>query len=67
MAARRKYMKVALERVSRTDLICVACGNFRTEWAIVPSTAAGEAAEPSAGIHTGCIGELHVRHTRKSS
>ena len=76
-AARRKCIKVALERVTRTDLICVACGRFRTEWAIVPGAygggegapptrnESGEATEVVAGVHTGCIDQLAVRHTRK--
>jgi len=56
-----KNMKIRLEKVQRTDLICVGCGNFRTEWAIVPSPGA----ESQAGVHTKCIPSLHVRHTRK--
>jgi len=65
MAARRKNIKVALERVSRTDLLCVACGNFRTEWAIVPGELGVE--EAVAGVHTTCIEKLRVRHARKKS
>jgi len=34
---KRRNIKIALERVTRTDLICISCGNFRTEWAVVPS------------------------------
>lgn len=63
-AARRKCIKVSLERVTRTDLICVACGRFRTEWALVPGGQMAEF-EAVAGVHTGCIDQLAVRHTRK--
>ena len=62
MAARRKLIKIALERVTRTDLICIACGNFRTEWAVVP---AGDAEEAIAGCHTKCMDGLHVRRLAK--
>jgi hypothetical protein len=58
---KKRFCKVALEKVSRTDLICIGCGNFRTEWAIVPI---GDA-EPVAGLHTKCIPGMHVRHARK--
>lgn len=64
--AKRKNVKVALERVTRTDLICVSCGNFRTEWAIVPAPAGG-VEDAVAGVHTKCIDNLHVRFTRKKS
>ena len=64
MATRRKLIKIALERVSRTDLICIACGSFRTEWAVVP---AGDVEEAVAGCHTKCMDGLHVRHSRKKS
>jgi hypothetical protein len=60
---KHKHMKVRLEKVKRTDLICVACGDFRTDWAIVP----GPGAEPQAGVHSRCIQHMHVRHTRKKS
>jgi hypothetical protein len=65
---KRKMVKVALERVSRTDLICVSCGGFRTDWAILPvaaETLSNGEREPQAGIHTSCIPSLHARNTRK--
>jgi len=61
---KRRHVKVTLERVTRTDLICVACGGFRTEWAIVPA-ARPEDWDPWVGVHTKCIDKLHVRFTRK--
>lgn len=60
---KQKLIKVKLEKVQRTDLICIGCGSFRTDWAIVPTPGA----EPVAGIHSKCIGDLHVKHTRKAS
>ncbi len=65
--AKRKNVKVALERVTRTDLICVSCGDFRTEWAIVPAVKAGGVEDAQAGVHTKCIDSLHVRFTRKKA
>jgi hypothetical protein len=63
MKSKKKLIKIALERVQRTDLICIACGNFRTEWAIMPSI---EGIEPAAGVHTKCIPSLHVKRTRNT-
>jgi len=76
--AKQKLIKVALERTSRTDLICLSCGSFRTDWAILPvstglvrgeeskqSQSEYEEYEPQAGVHTQCIGRLHVRGMRK--
>jgi len=61
--SKRKNVKVALERVTRTDLMCVSCGNFRTEWAIIPGTK-DSVEDAVAGVHTKCIDSLHVRFTR---
>jgi hypothetical protein len=60
---KQKLIKVKLEKVQRTDLICIGCGCFRTDWAIVSSPGA----EPVAGVHSKCIDDLHVKHTRKAS
>ncbi len=73
--AKHRHVKIALERVTRTDLICVSCGSFRCEWAILP-VAVGflrgdeekegrDEYEPQAGVHTKCIDQLHARSTRK--
>lgn len=64
---KRKTIKVALERVTRTDLICVSCGNFRTEWAIIPNAKSGGVEDAMAGVHTRCIDSLHMRFTRKKA
>ena len=58
----KKFVKVGLERVSRTDLICVVCGNFRTEWAIMAEAMGGD--DAVAGIHGKCIEKLHVHRAR---
>lgn len=60
---KQKLMKIRLEKTQRTDLICIGCGNFRTEWAIVPALGA----EPQAGVHTKCAQELHQKKQRKVS
>lgn len=52
-----KMIKIQLEKTSRTDLICVSCGGFVTEYAIVR----GGGFEPNAGIHRSCINDVHVR------
>lgn len=64
---KRRNVKIALERVTRTDLICVSCGDFRTEWAIVPSAGGVSVDDAVAGVHTRCIDKLHVRFTRKKA
>jgi hypothetical protein len=63
MKPKTKFMKVSLIRVERTDLICVGCGRFRTEWAILPLQLDAQDIdnEPIAGVHTKCIPGLHVR------
>ena len=71
MKPKRRMMKIALERVERTDLICIFCGSFRCEWAITsprPSkrSASGEEEvfEPQAAIHQACIALMHAKGTR---
>jgi hypothetical protein len=51
-----KTLKVRLEKTSRTDLVCIACGQFRTEFAIMTAESSSE-----AGVHRECIGRVHVR------
>lgn len=51
-----KALKVQIEKTTRTDLMCIACGGFRTEFAIVP-----EGFDPCAGVHRACIERVHVR------
>jgi hypothetical protein len=64
---KRRNVKIALERVTRTDLMCAACGSFRTEWAIVPNPMVGGVEEAMVGVHTKCIDSLGVRFTRKTA
>jgi hypothetical protein len=67
-----RNIKIRLESIKRTDLICVGCGCFRTEWAIVPALPPAALrypapdVEPVAGVHTRCLDSLHVKHTRKT-
>lgn len=53
-----KMIKVKLEKTSRTDLICISCGGFLTDYAIAVF-------EPVAGIHRDCIDRIHVRRAAK--
>lgn len=62
---KRKLVKIALERITRTDLICASCGGFRTEWAILPGVNSLDS-EPMAGLHTKCIDSIHVRKARRN-
>lgn len=55
-----KRIRIVLEKTTRTDLICIACGVFRTEYAI--ASAHGEA---QAGVHTRCLGALGKRAPRE--
>lgn len=43
----RKTLTVRLEKTTRTDLLCIICGCFRTDAAIVGSE--------FAGVHRRCI------------
>lgn len=44
-------MNMLVGKTSRTDLICIACGGFRTELAI----------SDWVGIHKKCVDDVHVR------
>lgn len=58
--AGRRALKVMVQRTKRTDLTCMACGRFRTEYEVV--VAGG--GEPHAGVHTACMESVH--HKRSS-
>lgn len=51
-----KTLKVRLEKTTRTDLICIGCGGFRTEFAVVTK---GDFV--AVGVHRACIEDVHVR------
>jgi hypothetical protein len=46
-----KYLRVRLEPTSRTDLMCLSCGGFRTQLLVVP----GPGLEPQVGVHKACL------------
>lgn len=54
-----KTIKVQLVKSTSTDLMCIVCGQFITDFAIDCG------AEPVAGIHRTCIKHAHVQ--RKTS
>ena len=65
--ATMRNVKVRLERVTRTDLLCLVCGSFRTEWGVGAGSDGSDGEhEMQAGVHTRCIPALHVKGTRKS-
>lgn len=49
-------VRVRFSPTERTDLICIGCGTFRTDYAIA---AAG--AEPQVGLHRGCVGVVRIQ------
>ena len=56
----RTTLTVRLRDTTRTDLVCIACGGFRTELAVVVpgdrnDLLVAEGADPSAGIHKRCL------------
>ena len=62
MKAKAKTIRVELAPTKRTDLMCVGCSGFMTEYAIVPpGFADGDAA---AGVHRQCIALLEYRRPR---
>lgn len=56
-----KAIKVRLEKTTRTDLMCIACGNFQTEFAVVCH---GDESNFVAGVHRICINSVHVRRQK---
>lgn len=56
MTARARILRVHVVRTARTDLVCIACGGFRTHFEIVTG-----GLEAVAGVHQGCLGAVHVR------
>ena len=49
-------IRIALVPTTRTDLMCCACGSFRTQYAVdVPGQ------EPQVGLHQRCMPALRVR------
>lgn len=57
------FVRVALLRTKRTDLVCIACGRFRTELAIAVGDAGDEKSE--AGVHRACVELVETRGGRR--
>lgn len=55
---RTTFLRVRLALTTETHLVCIACGRFRTELAIVVS--AGNQ-ESHAGIHRKCIKDVKAK------
>ena len=65
-ANRQKTIRVALEKTKRTDIMCIACGRFHAELAIVVDNPAGFDPFPqSAGVHRACVTWVHRKRQRK--
>jgi hypothetical protein len=57
------FVRVALLRTKRTDLVCIACGRFRTELAIAVGDAGDDKSE--AGLHRACVERVETRGSRR--
>jgi hypothetical protein len=55
---KRRTLRVQLVETKRTDLVCIGCGQFRTQFAIVVTGESDEHAQ--AGVHKVCIGSIKV-------
>jgi hypothetical protein len=51
----RKHIRIALEPTDVTFLMCIVCGKFRTEYAVVTTIG------PEVGIHKACIDQAHQK------
>jgi predicted Fe-S protein YdhL (DUF1289 family) len=62
-----KTARIQLVLTRRTDLVCIGCGRFRTEFAVVPidGDTSREALDSNVGVHRKCLDRVHFR--RKSS
>jgi hypothetical protein len=50
-----KSLRLALAPADGTHLYCIACGGYRTEYAIV------NGGEPQSGIHKKCVESVRVK------
>lgn len=55
VAGRKRALRVLVQKTKRTDLVCMACGQFRTELEVV---LVGEF-DPHVGVHARCVGLVH--------
>ncbi len=55
-----QFIRVALVKTDLSHLVCIGCGKFNTDFAVVN----GPDVEPEAGVHKKCILSVHARRTR---
>lgn len=56
-----RNIKIHIVSCERTDLMCICCGNFRTDFAVLPGANVGILADPVVGVHKKCIPLMHVK------
>jgi hypothetical protein len=54
-----KTLRLVLEPADGTHLYCIACGGYRTEYAVV------NGGDPQSGIHKKCIEAVHKKRGTK--
>lgn len=60
MAGRgKRALRVTIQKTTRTDLVCMSCGQFRTEFEVVRT--GGH--EPHVGVHRACIDHVHTKRS----
>lgn len=60
----KDYIKIRLVPAMGTDLICICCFGFRTEYALQPNT---PGITPCVGLHKTCYDDMHARRTPSGS
>lgn len=61
MKLRPQHVRIFVTPTGRTDLVCIACGGFRTEYELQTNAQSGVA---QAGVHSRCIADVAVKFTR---
>lgn len=54
-----KFVRIELRETDVTYLICIACGKFHTDYAIVTG------GEPQVGLHKKCVDVVHAKRERR--
>lgn len=61
---RTRALTLSIAKTTRTDLVCIACGGFRTDFAILVGD--GEASA-NAGVHKGeCLDAVRRRRAQRA-
>jgi len=60
----RSNFKIQVVSTERSDLVCIACGQFRTNFAVVVEGESDEHAH--VGVHKRCVDEIKVGGVRKA-